>query len=219
MMNLRKLLFDNWSIKLLSLGLSLSLWFYVTSKGKTEITLTVPLELRNIPQNMAVVGDVAGSLEVRVQGQERALRDVSSGKKVVGVLDLSLAKVGENTVRLSPDDIRRPSGVAVAYLAPSEVKVKLEPLVRRTLRLSPVLRGTPAAGFRVEKISTSPSRITVEGPASIMNKLDNLQTLPIDIQGARADVTVEPKIDYKGMQVKIIEKNISVRISLERKPS
>jgi hypothetical protein len=50
-----------------------------------------------------------------------------------------------------------------------------------------------------------------------MNKLDNLQTLPIDIQGARADVTVEPKIDYQGMQVKIIEKKISVRISLERK--
>jgi YbbR domain-containing protein len=217
MMNLRKLLFDNWSIKLLSLGLSLSLWFYVTSKGKTEITLTVPLELRNIPQNMAVVGDVAGSLEVRVQGQERALRDVSSGKKVVGVLDLSLAKVGENTVRLSPDDIVRPTGVAVGYLSPSEVRVKLEPLIRRTLRLRPVLRGTPAAGFRVEKISTSPSRITVEGPASIMNKLDNLQTLPIDIQGARADVTVEPKIDYQGMQVKIIEKKISVRISLERK--
>jgi len=219
MMNLRKLILENWSIKLLSLCLSLSLWFYVTSKGKTEITLTVPLELRNIPQNVAVVGDVTGSLEVRVQGQERALRDVASGKRVVGVLDLSLAKVGENTVRLSPDDILRPSGVAVAYLSPSEVKVKLEPLVRRAIRIEPVLHGTPAAGFRVKKISTSPSRITVEGPASMMNRLNDLQTLPIDIQGARADVTVEPKIDYKGMQVKIIEKNISVRVSLERKPS
>ena len=219
MMNLRKLILENWSIKLLSLCLSLSLWFYVTSKGKTEITLTVPLELRNIPQNVAVVGDVTGSLEVRVQGQERALRDVASGKRVVGVLDLSQAKVGENIVRLSPDDILRPSVVAVAYLSPSEVKVKLEPLVRRAIRIEPVLRGTPAAGFRVKKISTSPSRITVEGPASMMNRLNDLQTMPIDIQGARADVTVEPKIDYKGMQVKIIEKNISVRISLERKSS
>lgn len=219
MMNLRKLILENWSIKLLSLCLSLSLWFYVTSKGKTEITLTVPLELRNIPQNVAVVGDVTGSLEVRVQGQERALRDVASGKRVVGVLDLSLAKVGENIVRLSPDNILRPSGVAVAYLSPSEVKVKLEPLVRRAIRIEPVLRGTPAAGFRVKKISTSPSLITVEGPASMMNRLKDLQTLPIDIQGARADVTVEPKIDYKGMQVKIIEKNISVRVSLERKSS
>ena len=218
-MNIRMILFDNWGIKLLSLGLSLTLWFFVTSKGKTEITLSVPLELRDIPQNMAVVGDVTGSLEVRVQGQERALRDVSSGKKVVGVLDLSRARVGENTIRLSPDDIQRPSGVAVTYLSPSEVRVKLEPLVRRTIRLNPVLRGTPAAGFRVEKISTSPARITVEGPASMMDKLDNLQTLPIDIQGARADVTVEPKIDYKGMQVKIMEKNISVHISMERKSS
>src|SRR5512147_2615411 len=128
-MNLRSLVFDNWGIKLLSLGLSLTLWFFVTSKGKTEITLSVPLELRNIPQNMAVVGDVTGSLEVRVQGQERALRDVSSGKKVVGVLDLSRSKVGENTIRLSPDDIQRPSGVSIAYLSPSGVKVKLEPLV------------------------------------------------------------------------------------------
>jgi YbbR domain-containing protein len=216
-MNLRSLLLDNWGIKLLSLGLSLSLWFFVTSKGKTEITLTVPLELRDIPQNMAVVGDVTGTLEVRVQGQERALRDISSGKKVAGIVDLSRAKVGENTVRLSPDDIQRPSGVAVTYLSPSEVRVKLEPLVRRAIRLNPVLHGTPASGFRVEKISISPARITVEGPASMMDKLDNLQTLPIDIQGAREDVTVEPRIDYKGVQVKIMEKNISVHISLERK--
>jgi YbbR domain-containing protein len=221
-MTVRKLLFDNWGIKLLSLGLSLTLWFYVTSKGKTEITLTVPLELRNIPQDMAVVGDVAGSLEVRVQGQERALRDVASGKKVIGVIDLSLTKVGENTMRISPDNIIRPSEVSVTYLSPSEVKVKLEPLVRRAFRLQPVLRGTPATGFRIAKISTSPSRITVEGPASVMQKLvrlENLQTLPIDIQDARGDVTVEPKIDYQGLQVKIIDKNISVRISLERKTS
>src|SRR5512142_3024993 len=107
-MNIRGLLLDNWGIKLLSLGLSLTLWFYVTSKGKTEITLTVPLELRNVPQNMAVVGDVTGSLEVRVQGQERALRDAAGGKRLVGVVDLATAKVGENTIRLSPDDIIRP---------------------------------------------------------------------------------------------------------------
>ena len=80
---------ENWGIKLVSLGLSLTLWFYVTSKGKTEMTLTVPLELRNIPQNMAVVGNVAGSLEVRVQGQERVLRDITIVKKVVGIIDLS----------------------------------------------------------------------------------------------------------------------------------
>jgi len=215
-MDLRRPLFDNWGIKLLSMGLALTLWFYVTSKGKTEMTLTIPLELRNIPQDMAVVGDVAGSLEARVQGQERALRDVSTGKKVVGVADLSMAKIGDNTVRISPDDIRRPSGVAVTYLSPTDIKVKLEPLVRRTFRLRPVLHGAPAAGYRLAKISASPANITVEGPSGVIKTLESLQTMPIDIQGAKESVTLEPKIDYRGKQVKILDKNIAVRITIER---
>jgi YbbR domain-containing protein len=215
-MDVRKLLFENWGIKLLSLILSVSLWFYVTSKGKTEMTLTVPLELRNIPQNMAVVGNVAGSLEVRVQGQERALRDITIGKKVYGSLDLSLARIGENTVPISPDDIRRPSGVTVMHISRSEVKVRLEPLVRKTFRLKPVLYGLPAAGYQVRKISVTPTRIITEGPESVIKTLERLQTMPIDIQGAAAGLTVEPKIDYQGKAIKIIDTNISVRITIER---
>jgi YbbR domain-containing protein len=215
-MDIRKLLFDNWGIKLLSIGLSLTLWFYVTSKGKAEITLTIPIELRNTPQNMAAVGDVTGSLDVRVQGQERDLRDIAIGKKIFCIADLSMTKVGENVVRISPDDIRRPAGVSVTYMSLSEINVKLEPLLRKTFRLKPILYGSPAAGFRVVKIAVSPPRITVEGPASVMQTLESLQTMPIDIQGERETMTVEPKIDYRGMQVKIIENNILIRISFER---
>ncbi len=215
-MDVNKLLFDNWGIKLLSLGLALTLWFFVTSKGKTELTLTVPIELRNIPQNMAVVGDVAGSLEARVQGQERVLRDITIGKKVVAIADLSMTKVGENTVRLSPDDIRRPAGVTVTYLSLSEIRVKLEPLIRKSFRLKPILHGVPAPKYRVARISISPARITVEGPSSVMNTLEGLQSMPIDIQGISESISVEPKIDYQGKQVKILDKNMTVRIIIER---
>jgi YbbR domain-containing protein len=215
-MDVRKLLLENWGIKLLSLILSVSLWFYVTSKGKTEMTLTVPLELRNIPQNMAVVGNVTGSLDVRVQGQERVLRDITVGKKVYGSLDLSLAKIGENIVPISPDNIRRPSGVTVMHISRSEVKVRLEPLVRKTFRLKPVLYGLPAAGYQVRRIVVAPPRITAEGPESVIRTLERLQTMPIDIQGATEGLTVEPKIDYQGKALKIIDTNISVRIIIER---
>jgi YbbR domain-containing protein len=210
------MLVENWGIKLISLGLSLMLWFYVTSKGKTEMTLTVPLELRSIPQNMAVVGPVASSLEVRVQGQERVLRDITTGKKLVGILDLSMTKEGENVVRLSPDDISRPSEVAVTHMSLSEVKVRLEPLIRKTFRLKPVVHGTPASGYRLKNIVITPPKITVEGPSSVVKMLESLQTMPIDIQGAAENRSIEPKIDYQGQSVKLIEKNVEVRIIIER---
>jgi YbbR domain-containing protein len=215
-MNLRGMLVENWGIKLISLGLSLMLWFYVTSKGKTEMTLTVPLELRNIPQEMAVVGNVAGSLEVRIQGQERILRDTTVVEKMVGIIDLSMTKVGENTVHISPDDIKRPPDVTVTHMSLSEMKVKLEPLVRKTFRLKPVLHGAPAAGHRLTKIIVTPPKISVEGPESLMTALSVLQTLPIDIQNAKENMTVEPKIDYQGQPVKLLEKDIAIRIIIER---
>jgi YbbR domain-containing protein len=215
-MNIRNILLDNWGIKLVSLGLSLTLWVYVTSKGKTEMTLTVPLELRNIPQDTAVVGNVAGSLEVRIQGQERILRDITVVDKMVGIIDLSMTKIGENIVHISPDDIKRPADVTVTHMSLSEIKVKLEPLVRKTFRLKPVLHGIPAAGRRIAKITIIPPRITVEGPESLMTALSQLQTMPIDIQDAKETMTVEPKIDYQGQPVKLLEKNIAVRIIIER---
>ena len=215
-MDFRKVLFDNWGIKLISLVFSIFLWLYVTSTGKTEMTLTVPLELRNIPQGMTVVGDVTSTVEIRVQGQERVLGDSGFGEKVAGILDLSLAKEGENIIRISPDDIKRPDGVMVAHMSLSEVEVKLEPLIRRTFRLRPVLHGAPAAGYRLAGVAVIPAKILVEGPASVMKTLDKLETMPIDIQGARESLTVEPKIDYQGQPVKLLEKSIIVRINIER---
>lgn len=215
-MNVRNDLFDNWGIKLVSLGLSLALWVYVTSKGKTEMTLTVPLELRNIPQDTAVVGNVAGSLEVRIQGQERVLRDITVADKMVGIIDLSMTRVGENTVHISPDDIKRPPDVTVTHMSLSEIRVKLEPLVRKTFRLNPILHGAPAAGYRLAKIFVIPPRITVEGPESLMTALSRLQTMPIDIEDKKETMTVEPKIDYQGQPVKLLEKNITIRIIIER---
>ncbi len=215
-MSAEKLWTDNWGIKALSLGLALMLWFYVTSKGKTEITINVPIELRNIPQSMAVVGDVASSVEVRVQGQERVLRDITIGKKVFVVIDLSMTGAGENTVRISPDDIRRPAGVTVMHLSLSELKVRLEPLVRKSFRLLPVFRGAPLSGYQITKVTVSPQRIPVEGPKSVIKTIDRLPTMPIDIQDISASVTIEPKIDYQGKPVKILAESIAVRISIER---
>ena len=215
-MDIRRLFLENWPIKLASLVLAVTLWIYVTSKGKTEISLTVPLELRNIPRDMAVVGDVPGTIEVRLQGQERELRDIAAGKKVVGTVDLVRGKEGENVIHLSPDDIRKPSGVLVTHLAPFEIAVKLDRLVRKSLRLRPVLAGRPAPGYRIGKVSVTPSRVTLEGPSGVIGSFTILQTLSIDVSGMREKTTVEPRIDFQGKPVKVIEKDIGVTITFQK---
>jgi len=215
-MDIRRFFLENWPIKLASLLLAVTLWFYVTSKGKTELSLTVPLELRNIPQNMAVVGDVPATIEVRLQGQERALRDIATGKKVVGTVDLGRGKEGQNVVHLSPDDIRKPSGVLVTHLNPFEISVKLDRLVRKTLRLRPALFGRPARGCRLGNVSVTPSRVTLEGPAEIIGSFTKLQTVPVDVSGMRESAAREARIDFQGKPVKVLEQDIRITITIEK---
>jgi YbbR domain-containing protein len=215
-MDHRKVFVENWGLKLVSFVLALMLWLYVTSKGKTELTLTVPIEFRNIPQGMALVGEVAGTIEVRVQGQERDLRDITSGKKVTGVLDLSRAVDGENVIRISPDDINRPARVAVTRISPFEVKVKLERLIRKAFRLKARLRGSPAEGYVVTGVSVKPSRITIEGPAEVLQALGSIETMPVDIEGSRKSIAIEPKIDYQGKPIRILEQDITVKVFIAR---
>jgi YbbR domain-containing protein len=215
-MDISRIFFENWPIKLASLILAVTLWFYVTSKGKTEMSITAPLELRNIPQGMVVVGDVPGSLELRLQGQERALRDIAAGKKVVGTVDLGRGKEGENIIHLSPDDIGKPSGVLVTHMNPFEIAVTLDRLDRKSIRLKPVLTGKPAPGYRVRDVSVNPLRVTLEGPAGVIGSFAVLQTLPIDVNGLRETTTVEPRIDFQGKPVKVLEEDIGVTITLQK---
>lgn len=216
MTDIRRMIAENWPLKLASLVLAVTLWFYVTSKGKTEISLTVPLALRNAPQGMAVVGDVPGTVEVRLQGQERALRDTATAKQVAGSVDLEQAKEGVNRIHLSPDDIQRPAGVTVTYLAPSEIDVKLERVVQRSLRLQPRIQGQPAPGYRFRGAAVKPVLLTLEGPSSVIGTFTVLRTLPIDIDDARDDFTVTPRIDYQGKPVRILEPDITVTINIEK---
>ncbi len=212
----RSLFFENWQIKLVSLVLAVFLWFYVTSTGQTEIAMSVPLELRNVPQGMVVVGNVASKVEVRFQGQDRPLREIATSRRVAATIDLSQAREGENRIHITPDDIRRPSGVLVTHIAPYEITVRLERLVQKRVRLRPVLVGYPATGYRLAGTTVSPPWITIEGPASVVRTFSHLQTMPIDISGQTGDVTVEPRIDYRGKPVKVLEQGIRVTVDLKK---
>ena len=215
-MDYRRIVTENGGLKLVSLVLAVSLWFFVTSKGKVEVSMTVPIELQNIPAGMAVVGDVLRYLEVRLQAQERLLRDITSGKKVVCVLNLGTTRSGENALRISPDDIRRPTGVSVTHLSPYEIRVRLEPLVKRTVRLVPVLHGTAAPGYRVAEAAADPPRVTAEGPSSVMRQLSVLRTMPLDVQGATGTLTLEPRIDTEGKPIKLLEKGVTVTVTVRK---
>ena len=59
----------------------------------------------------------------------------------------------------------------------------------RTLPVNPVIAGSPAPGFRIAGVAVDPATVTVEGDSEQLTTLIQVDTAPVSVAGATADVT------------------------------
>jgi YbbR domain-containing protein len=128
--------------------------------------------------------------EVELRGPADALREVASVGANVRFTDST------SDLTLSPRAVPLDGAgkeVAEIEIAPQNVAVAV-PLqsarTTRTVGIVPVLRGSPAAGFWVVSAVADPPTVTVRGEAAVLDRIDRIETTPIDIGGANADRTV-----------------------------
>ncbi len=121
---LRRYLLHNWWLKLLALLLAFLLWSAVTGEPPTEVGYAVPLELRNVPANLEVSGDVPATIRIWLRGSAPLVRRLVPADIVVAI-DLIGRSAGEHVFQLKPSDIEVPYGTRVVRLSPSEVRLRL----------------------------------------------------------------------------------------------
>ena len=115
----------NWSLKLAALGLALALWLFVMTSEKADMVVPAPVELESTPAGLSIVGDRPESVDVQLHGLRGAL-DRMGTDRVRARLSLAGAQSGEITVRVQPEQISVPPGVAVTRITPSRVRIQLE---------------------------------------------------------------------------------------------
>lgn len=168
-----------------------------SSPGELEILLVplfsksvpVQLEIRGVPPSGYVTGSVRTQpLTATVSGPETAVVLVESA---VALLDVTGET--EDIQGSFPLEARDGQGVLVKGVVfdPAVVDVTLDIQQRefaRTLIVSPILVGIPAAGYSVSSVSVEPVVVTVIGPSDLLNMLSIIRTAPIDIGGASSSL-------------------------------
>ena len=179
--------FRNLGLKLTALALAALLWLTVAGEHVVERIIRVPLEFRNIPPLLEVVGEPPGVVDVRLRGSSALLSRLEPGE-VVAVLDLRAARPGSRLFHIQTEDVRSPSGVQVTQVSPGTLGLDLEKSGRRILEVKAALEGDPAPGFLVGLVKVEPKTVEVVGPESRVKKLAEATTEPVDVRTATADV-------------------------------
>jgi YbbR domain-containing protein len=208
---MKKLLLNNAGLKVSAILISVLLWFFVTSRGQSEMSFEIPVEFKNIPVGLGIAGTSAKSVDVTIKGQERLMKSVKSSDIRVFV-DLSKGKKGETSWHINTDDVRLPYVMAVTNVDPSTIRVKLDETGTKTVKVTPVISGTPETGFFVKSVAVDPKSVLVQGLKSELRKITEVKTATMDISGIKETTSQELDLDTAGASVRPETPTVKVTI-------
>ncbi len=166
-----------------------------------------------------MTGEIPTVVDIRVRGSEAALARMVPGE-MVAVLDLAGARAGNRLFHLSGSDVRSPSGVEVVQVTPGNVAIGFEATVSKMVRVSPSVEGSPAFGYEVGAITSTPAAVEVAGPAGALDALQAVITEPVSVAGASSTVRATVPVGVADPNVRITAlQRVDVSIELRLAPS
>jgi YbbR domain-containing protein len=184
----KRRLVENLGWKLLALALAGFLWFSLSGQRRQRISergYVIPLTVVNLPGDMVIASPVPDTVDVRLRGPFDAIR-IADPAKMEAVMDFSDARDGERIYKLGADDINAPEELEVVAIAPPTVRVKIEKLAQKQVRIAPRFSG--GDGARIDaRVDPPTARIT--GPESEVARTDAVPTDPISLAGRGAEFT------------------------------
>jgi len=208
---MKKRIFDNLGLKISAVLISVLLWFFVTSRGQSEMSLQAPLEFKDVPVGLGIVSTSAKSVNVTIKGQERIMKNIRPGDIRV-FIDLARAKKGEEGFSINKDDVKLPYAMAVMNVDPSTVRVKMDETLSKTVAVTPVLIGVPGKGYEIKAVEVVPKSIVIQGLRTEVRKVTEIKTEVMDISGIGETTTQELNVDAGGANIKIEKDKVTVKV-------
>jgi YbbR domain-containing protein len=206
--------FRQLGLKILAITLASLLWLTVAGEHVVERSLRVPLEFRNIPEALEIVGNTPDTVDVRLRGSSAVLSRVQPGE-IVAVIDLSSARSGSRLFHIRNDEVRAPFGVEVSQVVPATLALELEKSARRMVPVVPAVEGDPAPGFVVGRFVVDPPTVEIVGPDSHVRQVAEATTEPVSVKDAKARVRDGVTIGLADSSVRLTQaQNANVTVEI-----
>lgn len=205
------------ALKILSLCLAVFLWYFVVGEDQVDITLTVPIEVLNLPADLVISNHYKKDIEVSVRGPRSMIQELRV-QNITRPVNLSNAKPGTMVIKNEADSIPFPIGINVLRLQPANITLLVDTLVQKDLPIHPVIEGEPASGYELGSIRLRPERLTVSGPKNILESQLALKTYVINLDGLDHSTTLQVQLNLSPEILRLIgETVVSVDISVKER--
>lgn len=211
----KNLFLKNWGIKLFSLLLALVLWLTLIPPEKisSEKSLTIPLELHNIPPEMELVEKPPATIDVKIRASKSLINEITSAN-VHAVLNLEKASLDQEDYPLNKSMISIPSGAEVRDIHPSQVSLKLERTREILLDVEANIIGELKEGLKIVNVGVFPPQVIIKGPESKVKDDYIVRTSPIDISTLTESTELDADLILPNPDLRLASSQTKVKVRI-----
>jgi YbbR domain-containing protein len=206
----------NIRLKIISLLLAIGLWLAVAHDPPAEVEMKVPLEFRNLPDNLEIDSANFTEAQIRVRGPERVIHRLQAAD-VRAEIDLASVHPGERTFDLTGGQVHVPQEVEVVQVIPGQFHLSFDNRETRMVEVRPRVTGNFASGMRMARVTADPPNVEITGPRRRVDAVEAATTDPVDVSGAvtRASFVTQAYVPDPLIQV-VHPTPIRVTVIMER---
>lgn len=209
---LREYLFADAKLKLLALLVVLVIWFSVAGQTRQVAPITiqnVAVSLDSLPPQYAVTSTDPTEVSVTVQGPEDQLRELriavaTRSSDMMAHADLANLTEGVQLARLTVKGL--PNGVTLKKIEPDSVRVTLDPIRTKVVKVEPRFAGTLPDGYKLTSARTEPESVTLSGPQTILDTIDKVTTTTVSLNNRTASFDEPVDVDITGNDILVRDK-------------
>jgi YbbR domain-containing protein len=187
----------------------------VNSRGVSEITISVPLEIKNLAESHEIVKQKTNDVNVGLRGHERLIKGIRI-QDIRVYLDMSKMKDGWGVYYINKENIKVPPSIEVTKIDPSVVKIKAEKTVEKKVKVKANVQGAVKKGYRITSVTVEPKKVNIEGAKSIAGKFKDVSTEMIDVTGKVESFEQKVKILTNGKNVRLTEDEVTVKVQISK---
>ena len=180
-MMVKKIIFNNFGLKLTALLIALFVWIQITGKERlyVEKTFDIDVEYINVSENIDVRIVRPEQIKVKVRGTANEIRNISSDDFKVRV-DLRGIREEMRLNLFTEDYLVTPEGTQVVSVHPKMIEMKVEEFMSKEVPVKIQFKNSLPPGVRIKEVLVRPSKVKIFGYRSqiqTVNRVSGLESI------------------------------------------
>jgi YbbR domain-containing protein len=198
-----RLISKDWLLRFVSLTLAIILWYFVGGEDKIDKNVMVPIEIINLPRDLAISNQFKKEIEVTVSGPRSLILEMAN-RAVTRQVDLSTATPGTMVIDNDSKHIPVLRGITVQRVQPSSIILSLDKLIQKQFPVEARTTGRIAHGYYLKSLKTEPEVITITGPHTTLSQVDHFFTKAINLDGVKQSTQLQVPLQLEPAIVELI---------------